>query len=118
MKRMGISLDKIDQLIMAGAFGNYIDPESARLLGMYPEVPVDKIKFVGNSAGTGARMVLVSKEARKRSDEIARKVHYFELAIDPDFQLEYAKAGFIPHMEIDRFSIAKELLTRLGQIKK
>jgi uncharacterized 2Fe-2S/4Fe-4S cluster protein (DUF4445 family) len=115
MIRMGLSLNDISKLIIAGAFGNYIDPESARTIGMYPEVALDKISFVGNSAGTGSRMMLTSKECKIYADRIAEEVHYLELAIQPEFIEEYAKSMFFPYMDLDKYPITKELLTRLNR---
>lgn len=102
MKRMGVTKDHISELIIAGAFGSYINPESARIIGMIPEVPVEKIKFVGNAAGSGARMCLKSVEARREAEEIARRVKYIELAALPEFQVEYMNAMALPHADVSK----------------
>jgi len=116
LKRMNLTKDDITTLYVAGAFGNYIDPESARMIGMYPEVPIERIKFVGNTAGTGSRMCLISKEMRDHAEAISTKVHYYELACDTDFQGEYMKAMFLPHQDLSRQPISAEMLRRLGRI--
>lgn len=117
MRLAKLSEDDISQLAIAGAFGNYIDPECARIIGMYPEVRLERVRFIGNAAGTGARMMLTSKEARTYAEVIAREVHYYELALDPGFPLEYAKSMYLPYMDLDKYPIAKELLVRLGRVK-
>ena len=117
LKKMHLTKDDIATLYVAGAFGNYIDPESARTIGMYPEVPIERIKFVGNTAGTGSRMCLISKDMREYAEEIATKVHYYELASDKDFFKEYLKATFIPHQDLSRQPIVTEMLRRFGRIK-
>jgi len=117
MKRMGVTEDDITKLYMAGAFGNYIDPENARTIGMYPEVPLDKVVFVGNTAGTGSRMCLISKEEREYAEDLSTKVKYLELAADPDFQTEYLNALYFPHKNLDKYPDTVELLRRLGRIK-
>ena len=117
MKRMGVTEKDITKLYMAGAFGNYIDPENARTIGMYPEVPLDKVVFVGNTAGTGCRMCLISKEEREYAEELSTKVKYLELAADPDFQTEYLNALYFPHKNLDKYPDTVELLRRLGRIK-
>jgi len=67
MKRLGeetkkaVTEDDISKLYIAGVFGTYIDPENARTIGMYPELPLDRVEFVGNIAGTGSQMCLISK---------------------------------------------------------
>jgi uncharacterized 2Fe-2S/4Fe-4S cluster protein (DUF4445 family) len=117
LKKMNLTKDDIATLYVAGAFGNYIDPESARTIGIYPEVPIERIKFVGNTAGTGSRMCLVSKNMRQYAEEIATKVHYYELASDSDFLDEFVKATFIPHRDLSRQPIIAEMLRKLGRIK-
>lgn len=116
LKKMNLTKDDIATLYVAGAFGNYIDPESARTIGIYPEVPIERIKFVGNTAGTGSRMCLVSKNMRQYAEEIATKVHYYELASDSDFSKEFVKATFIPHQDLSRQPIIAEMLRKLGRI--
>ncbi len=113
LKRMNRTKDDITKLFVAGAFGNYIDPESARTIGMYPEVPLAQIQFVGNTAGTGSRMSLISKEMREYAEEISNSVRYYELAVDPDFQSEYIKATFLPHQDLNRQPVVAEMLRRL-----
>lgn len=113
LKRMSRTKDDITKLFVAGAFGNYIDPESARTIGMYPEVPLEKTQFVGNTAGTGSRMCLISKEMREYAEKISSSVRYYELAVDPDFQSEYIKATFLPHKDLNRQPIVAEMLRKL-----
>ncbi|MEM2466668.1 MAG: ASKHA domain-containing protein [Candidatus Bathyarchaeia archaeon] len=117
MKRMRITERDIEKLYIAGAFGNYIDPESARIIGIIPEIPLEKIIFVGNTAGTGARMCLISKEEREYAERISEKVKYVELAAAKDFQNEYIKAMYFPHMDLSKYPETVELLRRLGRIK-
>lgn len=116
MKRMGITEKDVSKLVVAGAFGNYIDPENARTIGMYPEIPLERIEFVGNLAGTGARMSLISKDMREFTEKISRTVKYYELAVDKDFQNEYIKALYFPHANLDKYPSTVELLRRLGRI--
>ena len=115
MKRLGLTVKDIDKLVVAGAFGNYIDPESARIIGMYPEIPLNKIVFVGNAAGTGARMALISKEMRTKAEKIKEFVRYLELSADPDFAEEYMKSLFIPHADKSRF---KEILMLVEKTRR
>jgi uncharacterized 2Fe-2S/4Fe-4S cluster protein (DUF4445 family) len=117
MKRMGITEKDISKLYMAGAFGNYIDPENARTIGMYPELPLEKVTFVGNIAGTGSRMCLISKEEREYAEKISTTVKYHELAADEDFQPEYINAMYFPHKDLSKYPDTVDLLRRLGRIK-
>ena len=96
MKRLGI--EKVDRVILAGAFGSYINPEEAMILGMFPDCDLKHVYAVGNAAGDGARIALLNREKRTEADEIARKVEYIELTIESDFQNEFMEAMQIPHM--------------------
>jgi len=115
MKRMGVTDEGLSKLVVAGAFGNYIDPENARIIGMYPEIPLERIEFAGNLAGTGARMTLMSAEMREYAEEISSKVKYYELAADKDFQKEYIASLYFPHSDLSKYPETVELLRRFGQ---
>jgi len=119
MKKMKISEESIDLLFIAGAFGSYINPESARTIGMYPEVPLSKVRVVGNAAGTGARMALISKSIRLKAEEISRRVNYVELGAEPDFQNEFLNSQFIPYADLTKYPETTSMLEKLGRrIKK
>jgi uncharacterized 2Fe-2S/4Fe-4S cluster protein (DUF4445 family) len=118
LRRMNLTKDDITTLYVAGAFGNYIDAESARTIGLYPELPLNLIRFVGNTAGTGSRMCLVSNLMREYAEEISNHVRYYELAVDPVFQSEYVKATFFPHQDMSRQPLVTELLKRLDRMTK
>lgn len=92
LKRAGVTEGEIDELIIAGAFGTYLDAQSGLDIGMFPRVDRHKIKQVGNAAGAGARMALLSVEQRRRAMQIARQIEYVELTTEPDFQSEFAHA--------------------------
>jgi len=109
MKRKNIKPADIKKFYVAGAFGNYINLENAKLIGMLPDIPTKFITFVGNAAGAGARMALISKTQRQIAASISRKVDYVELALDPDFQREFALATCLPHRNLDRFPSVKNL---------
>lgn len=112
MRTMGMTEKDVSRLVVAGAFGNYIDPENARIIGMYPEIPLERIEFAGNLAGTGARMALVSKEMREYAEKISRTVKYFELGADENFQNEYIKSLYVPHFNLEKYPRTVELLRR------
>lgn len=108
MKRKGIKEKNINTVFIAGAFGSYINPVNAKIIGLIPDVPTEKIRFVGNTAVTGAKMALLSEEMKKNAELISKKVRYIELANDPDFNKEFVKALLLPHKNLNRFpSISK-----------
>jgi uncharacterized 2Fe-2S/4Fe-4S cluster protein (DUF4445 family) len=106
--KKNVELEEIDRLLIAGSFGSYINPENAKLIGLVPDVPTEKIKFVGNTALSGAKMLLISEDARKTADELSRKVRYIELASETEFHNQFADATFIPHKDINRFPSVKK----------
>jgi uncharacterized 2Fe-2S/4Fe-4S cluster protein (DUF4445 family) len=95
LQAMNRSSEDIDQIIIAGAFGSYIDPASAVAIGMLPPIPLERIQQVGNAAGTGARMALISMEQRAQAAEIARRVRYVELSNVPNFARIFSQAIYL-----------------------
>jgi uncharacterized 2Fe-2S/4Fe-4S cluster protein (DUF4445 family) len=112
MKRLRLKPSSLKNIYAAGAFGTYVDASSAIRIGMYPDVPVDRIRFIGNAAGSGARMCLKSTKMRDLTDMLSRKVEYIELAAEKDFQQEFAQAMFLPHRDLSRFPSTKKLESR------
>lgn len=112
MKRLRLKPSSLKNIYAAGAFGTYVDASSAIRIGMYPDVPVDRIRFIGNAAGSGARMCLKSTKMRDLADKLSRKVEYVELAAEKDFQQEFAQAMFLPHRDLSRFPSTKTLASR------
>ena len=108
MKRKKVRNGDLDRVFIAGAFGSYINPENAKIIGLMPDVPTEKIRFVGNTAITGAKMALISKESRKTAETFSKKVRYLELATDPDFHQEFTNALYFPHKDLDKFPSVKE----------
>jgi uncharacterized 2Fe-2S/4Fe-4S cluster protein (DUF4445 family) len=94
LKKVNISSDDIQKILLAGAFGNFIDKKSAIEIGLIPCLPLERIESVGNVAGKGAEIVLLSEKMKKVCQDTAREVKYIELSSCPDFQKEYIKAMF------------------------
>lgn len=113
MKRLGIQ--KLDRVVLAGAFGSHIDREASMTLGMFPDCPIEKVYAVGNAAGDGARMALINRRKRVEATEKARWVEFIEIATDPSFEKEFMQAMHIPHMK-DKFPNLKEVLEKTGSL--
>ena len=105
MEKYGI--DHVDEVILAGAFGSYINKKSAMALGMFPDCALEKVQAVGNAAGDGARIALLNVEKRKEAARVAREVEFIETAVEPDFQTRFMEALAIPHAK-DEFPHLKE----------
>ncbi|MCP4539352.1 MAG: DUF4445 domain-containing protein [Chloroflexi bacterium] len=87
-----LSEEEIDHVIIAGAFGTYIDVSSAMAIGMLPQLSADRFRQVGNAAGMGAKLALISRSKRVEAQEIARRVGYIELATEPRFMRIFTQA--------------------------
>lgn len=92
LARAGFLESEIDELIIAGAFGTYLDAQSGLDIGLFPAVERNRIRQVGNAAGAGARMLLLSTELRDQAARLARGIEYVELTAVSDFQSEFARA--------------------------
>lgn len=95
MNRAGI--ERVDRIVLAGAFGSYIDPLYALVLGLIPDCDPQKVVAVGNAAGDGARIALLNRHKRAEAQEIAFQARYVETAVAADFQDEFVGAIHIPH---------------------
>ncbi len=92
MNAVGISLEELEKVSIAGAFGSYIRKESAANCGLIPDIDHEKIFSIGNSAGIGASMALLSKEAFDTTVHTAQTIEHIELATRSDFQEKYMLA--------------------------
>jgi uncharacterized 2Fe-2S/4Fe-4S cluster protein (DUF4445 family) len=90
-------VEAVDRVVLAGAFGAHISPMHALVLGMIPDVPVEKVTSAGNAAGTGARIALCSVAARREAEALVRRITKVETAIEPRFQEHFVAANAIPH---------------------
>lgn len=90
-----ISAQDIEEFIIAGAFGSYINVPSAVSIGMFPDLPLVRFKQVGNAAGAGARQMLLSKQQRALAESVAKKVKYVELSTYPNFSDIFSKSLFL-----------------------
>lgn len=99
---------EIEQVLLAGGFGTYIDKENAAFLGLFPEVDKDNIHQIGNAAGIGAQRFIESYKMRDLANEIAHKIKYYEIASSPKFQKDFTFSLYFPHYDLDRFPSLKE----------
>ncbi len=107
IRRRGVR--QVDRIILAGAFGSYIDPEHAMVLGMLPDCDLSRVYAVGNAAGDGARIALLNRGKRLEAARVARQVEFVETAAEPDFQDQFMTAIYIPHM-FDEFPHLEPIL--------
>jgi uncharacterized 2Fe-2S/4Fe-4S cluster protein (DUF4445 family) len=94
MRRLGLTVDRI---LLAGAFGSYISPLHAMVLGLIPDCDLSRVTAVGNAAGDGARIALLNREARREAERLAGWVEHVQIATDPAFQDTFVAAMSMPH---------------------
>lgn len=110
IKSLNLDVADIDRVFLAGGFGNYLDREKAIMIGLIPDLPLEKIRFVGNTSIIGAKMALLSQEALEKCYEIAKNVTYYDLISFPHYYEEFLAAKFLPHTELERFPSVQERL--------
>jgi uncharacterized 2Fe-2S/4Fe-4S cluster protein (DUF4445 family) len=108
MDEMGV--DKVDRIVLAGAFGAHISTKHAMVLGMIPDAPLDKVSSAGNAAGTGARIALCNIAMRAEVEQMVREITKVETAIAPKFQDHFVAANAIPH-KTDPFPNLSQIVT-------
>ena len=110
LESVGLSVEALERVILAGNFGSYLDLEQAITIGLLPDLPRDRFFFVGNSSLLGARFMALSREMREKAAEVARMMTHFELSAHPRYMDYYMSALFLPHTDIELFPSVKEKL--------
>jgi uncharacterized 2Fe-2S/4Fe-4S cluster protein (DUF4445 family) len=95
MDKRGV--DRVERVVLAGAFGAHISPKHAMVLGMIPDAMLDHVTSAGNAAGHGARIALCNRSARQRIERTVRRIEKIETAVEPKFQEHFVNANAIPH---------------------
>ena len=109
-EQVGVLLEDVEQILIGGSFGKYINIEKAIQIGLLPDVPWDHYKFLGNTSILGAYKALLSIEARQKVEDIANNMTYIELSADNTFYEAFMSAMFLPHTDLNRFPTVKAAL--------
>jgi uncharacterized 2Fe-2S/4Fe-4S cluster protein (DUF4445 family) len=115
LTEVGMSIQDIEHIILAGGFGSYVDLEKAMVIGLLPEINPDKVTFIGNGSLMGARMSSLTNRIRKDVVEVTKKMTNFELSDTGSYMDNYIAALFLPHTDINQFP---KLKARLEARKK
>jgi len=102
-RSVGLTLDDVGQVLIGGAFGQYINVENAVQIGLLPDKPFDSFHFLGNTSVRGAYMALLSQDVRRRVTDIGEMMTYLELSADNTFFDEFNAAMFLPHTDESQF---------------
>ena len=108
MEKQGV--EKVDMIRFAGAFGSFIDPKYAMVLGLIPDCDLAEVKAVGNAAGTGALMALLNREHRREIEKQVTKIEKIETALEPHFQQLFIDAMALPN-KVDAFPELSKVVT-------
>jgi uncharacterized 2Fe-2S/4Fe-4S cluster protein (DUF4445 family) len=100
MDILGVETKDLDEVLLGGSFGSYLNPESAKIIGLVPPVDVDRIIAVGNSAGEGAKIALLSYRERQVAFELPARIEYIELSGRTDFNDAFVSVLGFPHLEL------------------
>jgi uncharacterized 2Fe-2S/4Fe-4S cluster protein (DUF4445 family) len=103
LRKLDLSFRDVERVYIAGGFGTTLDVEKAVSIGLLPDLPRERFRFLGNSSLAGAREILLSYPAMKEAEDVARKMTAFELSAEPAYMDEYVSALFFPHTDLDRF---------------
>jgi uncharacterized 2Fe-2S/4Fe-4S cluster protein (DUF4445 family) len=113
-RSVGVDIADVEQFLIGGAFGQFINVEKAIQIGLLPDLPVERFRFLGNTSALGAYIALLAVDARRQVPEIAGRMTYLELSADNSFMDEYTSALFLPHTDLDAFPSVRALLERNG----
>ncbi len=102
-KKLGLNFKDLERLYLAGGFGNCLNMRSAITIGLLPDLDEKIFSFVGNTSIVGAQQILLSFDAMKKAEEIARKITYIELSTEPGYMDEYMSSLFFPHTDASQF---------------
>ncbi len=103
LRMVQLPVEAVERIYIAGGFGNYLNVRDAVRIGLLPDVPLERFRFVGNTSVKGARMALMSREAFDAAVELSRKITYVELSVGNDFMDEFVSAMFLPHTDLSLF---------------
>jgi uncharacterized 2Fe-2S/4Fe-4S cluster protein (DUF4445 family) len=115
LRSLELDFSTVEQILIAGSFGQYINLEKAIQIGLLPDLPWDKFRYLGNTSLLGAYQTLLCRETRDIADQIAGKMTYLELSADNRFMQEYTSALFLPHTDLEVFPSVKGLLAQVGK---
>ena len=117
LEEVGMNIQSVERIILAGGFGSYIDLEKAMTIGLLPEIDPDKVTFIGNGSLMGARMSCLTNRIRKDVVEVTRKMTNFELSETGSYMDNYVAALFLPHTDMNQFPKLKKRLEKRRAMK-
>jgi uncharacterized 2Fe-2S/4Fe-4S cluster protein (DUF4445 family) len=117
LDEVGMGIGDVEQIILAGGFGSYVDLEKAMVIGLLPEIESDKVKYIGNGSLMGARMSALTNRIRRDVVEVTDKMTNFELSETPSYMDHYVAALFLPHTDLNQFPNLKTRMEARKTVK-
>jgi uncharacterized 2Fe-2S/4Fe-4S cluster protein (DUF4445 family) len=111
-EQVGVKLENVEQILIGGSFGKYINVEKAIQIGLLPDVPWERFNFLGNTSVKGAYLALLNSDKRQKIKDIANNMTYIELSADNTFYEAFMSALFLPHTDLNRFPTVKAALNK------
>jgi uncharacterized 2Fe-2S/4Fe-4S cluster protein (DUF4445 family) len=112
LENLEVSFNELETIYVAGGFGAHLDIDKAIFIGLLPDIPRERIRFIGNSSLAGARIALLSTEGFRKAENIAKQMTYFELSVHPEFMTEFIASLFLPHTQMELFPSVQKSLNR------
>jgi len=103
LKKTNLKFSEVEKIYLAGGFGSYLSIDKSICIGLLPDVPREKFRYIGNSSLAGAKLSLLSGRAMEEAGAIAKKMTYIELSTEPSFMNDYTGSLFLPHTDLDLF---------------
>lgn len=110
LKTLDMGFGDLERIFVAGGFGAHLDIDKAIFIGLLPDIPAERIHFIGNSSLAGARLALLSTDAFHKAEQIANRMTYIELSVHPEFMNEFIASLFLPHTEMELFPSVRKFL--------
>jgi uncharacterized 2Fe-2S/4Fe-4S cluster protein (DUF4445 family) len=118
LEEVGLRMQDIDRIYLAGGFGSYVDLEKAMVIGLLPETDPDRVRFFGNGSLMGAKMSCLTNRIRKDVVAVTKRMTNFELSETRSFMDNYVAALFLPHTDMDQFPKLKARLENRSALQK
>ncbi|MBA7539788.1 hypothetical protein ES705_32073 [subsurface metagenome] len=110
LDQIGIRFEDITNIYIAGGFGRFLDLKMATVIGLIPDLPSEKFKYIGNASLIGSYMILVSQDYKEKQLKLANRMTYIDLGKDPNYMDKYTAALFLPHTDMASFPSVKPLM--------
>ncbi len=115
-KQLEISFDDVSNIYIAGGFGRFLDLNNAKIIGLIPDQPLDKFRYIGNASLIGSSMILISQDFREKQIRLANRMTYIDLSTDSSYMDQYTAALFMPHTDHSLFPSVDELIKETNKI--